>query len=436
MSVLAFIPRFRGLERLLRDYEARESWSSGEIAAYQLQRLNAVWKHAIEHVEYYRDLAVTHRLPQQFVSLAEFSNRVPVLRKDLVRQSPGQFLSAQKRPGQWQRSGGSTGIPTAIYWEHESHREMLRGKYRSEQAHGLSVFDRKVVFWGHGGSFSPGWRGVQQRLTRPIEDKLRNRLRVSAYDITCENLRRQLPVIRAFAPQSIYGYSCAVHLLARAAESDQGIPGLKVAVLTAEPAGAEMLDCVATNLGCKAVIEYGAVECGLMAYSMPDGTLRTRDDLVLIETLPNALGSHDIVVTVLNNPSFPLLRYAIEDTTPIARHVPERGFGILQEICGRSNDWLIGKHGRKLHSMAVKHTLEDWPQIRRFTVLQKRCGDLQVVLETPDCISETLLGTLRTRLEEMLEGYHVEMKTVDFLPGNLAGKHRWIVSELAAREYR
>ena len=84
--------------------------------------------------------------------------------------------------------------------------------------------------------------------------------------------------------------------------------------------------------------------------------------------------------------------------------------------------------------MAVKHTLEDWPQIRRFTVRQRPCGDLKVILETPDRISETSLSSLRARLEELLEGYRVEMETVDFLPGNLAGKHRWIVSEMASQQ--
>lgn len=433
MSVLRWLPRFRRIDRSLRQYEERESWSSCDIEGYQLDRLNRVWSHAREHVPHYVELAASQDLPDRFESIKHFTQVVPVLSKDDVRQQPAQFLSDQPQPGTWHRSGGSTGTPTNVYWEHEAHREMLRGKYRSEQAHGLDVFDRKVIFWGHAGSYAPGWRGTQQRLLRPVEDRLRNRFRLSAYDITDKTLQQQIPIVQKFNPQSIYGYSCAVHLLSRAAKDIQ-IENLKVAILTAEPACHDMLGEVESNFGCRAVIEYGAVECGLMAYTMPDGKLRTRDDLVLVETLPNAHGHYDIVITVLGNASFPLLRYSIEDTTTAPRMTNDVGFGILKSVHGRSNDWLIGKNGCKLHSMAVKHRLERWPEIRRFTVWQRSAGDVRVVIEpqTVSRLSERLIASLRCEIQEMLEGFPVEIETVANLPVNQAGKHRWIVSELAA----
>ena len=435
MSVLRFLPRFRGLDSALRDYEDREQWTAGDIQGYQLQRLNAVWQHACAHVTHYRELKQSLSLPPRFDSIQQFTQTVPLLSKDIVRRSPERFLSRRRQPGSWHRTGGSTGTPTQIYWEHEAHLEMLRGKYRSEQAHGLDVFDRKVIFWGHAGSFAPGWRGAVQKAVRPVEDRLRNRLRLSAYDVSHQYLEKQVPIAQAFNPKSIYGYSCAVHLLSRAIPSGS-LPDLKVAILTAEPACHRMLGEVERNLNCRAVIEYGAVECGLMAYLMPDRTLRTRDDLVLIETIPDELGEYEIVVTVLGNPSFPLLRYAIEDTTPTPRTVPEQGFGVLSEIHGRSNDFLIGKNGRRLHSMAVKHKLEHWPQIRRFTVSQNRGGELTVVVEPQPSasVSSALLSSLKSEIQEMLEGYPVKVESVSQLSGNLAGKHRWIVSELAQME--
>lgn len=434
MSVLRFLPRFRKLDETLRQFEQREDWTRGDIESYQLDRLNRVWSHARQHVSHYVELAASLDLPERFESITHFTEVVPVLSKNDVRQRPHRFLSDRPRPGAWHRTGGSTGTPTSVYWEHEAHREMLRGKYRSEQAHGLDVFDRKVIFWGHAGSFAPGWRGTRQRMVRPVEDRLRNRFRLSAYDITDDTLQQQIPLVRNFDPQSIYGYSCAVHLLSRAA-LNVSIPNLKVAILTAEPACREMLGEVESNFGCTAVIEYGAVECGLMAYSMPNGKLHTRDDLVLVETLPNAFGHYDIVVTVLGNASFPLLRYSIEDTTSVPRISNDQGFGVLQSIQGRSNDWLIGKNGRKLHSMAVKHRLERWPEIRRFTVWQRSGGDVRVVIEPQALLRfpEKLVASLRLEIQEMLEGFPVEIETVTHVPVNRAGKHRWIVSDLAGR---
>lgn len=434
MQVLQLLPRFRQIEAELKRFEERESWSANDIAEYQLGRINELWSTARQSVPYYIELSRRHHLPDRFDSLAEFTERIPLLPKQLVRDQPQQFFSRQPQPGSWHRTGGSTGVPTSIYWSHAAHREMLRSKYRSEQAYGVNVFDRKVFFWGHSGSFAPGMQGRIQRVIRPWQDWLRNRLRVSAYDLAAEHLVRYLAQMQQFSPHSVYGYSSAIDLLAEAAAKHSvTLPDLKLAILTAEPADSRMLSRVTQKLGVPAVIEYGAVECGLMAYLMPDGTIRTRDDVVFVETAPTGKDTHDIIVTVLNNPSFPLMRYQIEDTTTVMLRRPAQGFGILSDIQGRSNDMLISKSGNRLHSMAVKHVLEHWPEIRRFTARQSTVGDMKVTLEATQDLSEDLVGSLQDRLESMLEGYSVEMEVVDSIPGNLAGKHRWIVSDLAGQ---
>lgn len=433
MTALVLLPRFRKLDEQLRSFEDRESWSADEISHFQLGRLNQIWNQAKCNVPYYKSLG--SRLPAQFDSLSQFSELVPVLPKQVVRNNPEQFFSRKASRGSWYRTGGSTGNPMKIYWGRDAHHEVLRAKYRSEQAHGLEVFDKKVFLWGHEGSFAPGIAGRFQRIARPVHDRLRNRKRISAYDLSDERLLSNLKMMERFAPRSLYGYSSAISLMADVANGTQfDLPSLRVAIMTAEPADSFMRQQVADQLGCTAVIEYGAMECGLMAYSMPDGTLRTRDDIVLVETIRNQHGLYDIVVSVLNNHSFPLLRYRIEDTTSQPRRRPDRGFGILQDVQGRSNDLLISKSGKKLHSMAVKHTLECWPSVRRFTAYQRSTGELAVTIESSDAFPASLGEMLKRQLVELLDGYPVTMETVQTLPGNLAGKHRWIISELAAAE--
>ena len=431
-TVLKYLPRFRNLQKQLRSLSAREDWTREQLAAFQLRRLNQLWLHAQHHVAYYCRLRESHRLPREFRSLQEFSRRMPLLSKSVVRAEPSSLLADKTQPGSWHRTGGSTGTPTAVYWERAAHREMLRCKYRSEQAWGLEVLDRKVFFWGHSGSFAPGMSGIWQRWQQPLVDRLRNRLRLSAYQLGQEQLLEHLRKIQQFQPRSIYGYSSAVDVLAQAA-ADHGIslPSLRVAILTAEPADPAMLQAVSENLGVPAVIEYGAVECGLLAYMMPDGTIRTRDDVALIETVPSEQGNYDIVVTVLNNGSFPLIRYRIEDNTsqPIAR--PARGFGVLADVLGRSNDMVVSKSGRFVHSMAIKHILEHWPEIRRFSARQDAGGTLRVSVEQNSQLSAGVRQAIYQRLCRLLEGYEVHVDCVERIPGNLAGKHRWIVSERA-----
>jgi len=93
MNLLRLLPRFRAARRALHELEARERWTRAEIDTYSLERLNALWDHAIGHVPYYRDLAAAPRLPARFASLDEFRALVPLLPKDRVRARPQQFLS-------------------------------------------------------------------------------------------------------------------------------------------------------------------------------------------------------------------------------------------------------------------------------------------------------------------------------------------------------
>jgi hypothetical protein len=57
---------------------------------------------------------------------------------------------------------------------------VLRAKYRFQAMWGVDVFDRTAFLWGHSASLKPGLAGRVARAQQPVEDRLRNRLRLSA----------------------------------------------------------------------------------------------------------------------------------------------------------------------------------------------------------------------------------------------------------------
>src|SRR5271168_4166936 len=124
------LPRFKQAYREQDMLQARENWSRVEIEAFQLERLNSLWRHAVAHVPHYRQLAFESHLPPSFHSLEEFRATVPILAKNLVRDQPTVILSEAPSAGSWQRTGGSTGTPMNVFWAHDAHLEMLRCKYR------------------------------------------------------------------------------------------------------------------------------------------------------------------------------------------------------------------------------------------------------------------------------------------------------------------
>ncbi|MEL6108847.1 MAG: hypothetical protein AAFU85_22800 [Planctomycetota bacterium] len=431
MMLMRYLPRFQAARRSLPCLATRETWDRERISAFQLDRLNRVWESSIESVPYYRRLKSEHRLPRQFETLEHFSDVVPTLAKGVVRSAPQEFLSSGRRVGSWHLTGGSTGVPMAVYWESDAHREMLQCKYRYEQKFGVDFFDKKVFLWGHSASFAPGVKGWIKRRTQPTVDRLRNRLRRSAYQLGRKQLAEHLKAIAAFKPASIYGYSSAVHLLATEAERlGFELPSLRLVTMTAEPADASMRAFASASLKAPSGIEYGSVECGIMAFTDPDGRTRLREDVTYLETLPRDDGRYEIVVTVLNNHSFPLIRYRIEDLTdrPINRQCD--GFARLGEIEGRNNDFLLTRSGKPLHAIVLKHLFEADPRIRRFQAKQASDGSLEILLESEHHGIIDAYETSRTRIANLLEGYSVRLSRTDQIQGNLAGKHRWIVSDL------
>ena len=374
MKLMRYLPRFRRAYQELETLAVRESWSRSEIEAFQLDRLNAVWKDAIAHVPYYRHLAAEQDLPPRFSSLAEFRSVVPVLPKSAVRSQPRAFLSERAHRGHWEYTSGSTGTPMSTYWANDAHREMLCTKYRHHAMWGLDIFDRMAFLWGVGDANAPGLAGQMARLRTTLEDWLRNRIRLPAYYVGHDDLRDHLRRIAAFRPAAIYAYSKAAYLLALEAEAmDFHCASLRLIILSSETVYPRMIEKVEQSFGVPAIVEYGAVEGGIIAGEWPDRTLRVCEDLVLVETLPRNDGRFDIALTVLANPSFPLIRYSIGDITDAPLEVPARGPAILKNIAGRDCDLIISRSRRRIHGIRIEEVFDLEVKnraIRRFRVHQ------------------------------------------------------------------
>ena len=167
---------------MLEVLEQRESWSRDEIESYQLDRINDKLAACDPFAfPFYGQQQAELKLPPQFKSLAEYQALMPVLSKVQLRDQPAAFLSRRCEPGRWFRTGGSTGIPTSIYWSHQAHRESLRRRYRCQAMWGVDFLDRHAMLWGHAAILAPGIGRWVARLRQPLEDRLRNRRRLSAY---------------------------------------------------------------------------------------------------------------------------------------------------------------------------------------------------------------------------------------------------------------
>jgi phenylacetate-CoA ligase len=437
--IIRLLPRFRHAYRVLQTLEERERWSRAQIEALQLQRLNRVWGQARQHVPYYRNLAQSRPIPDRFQSLDEFKAAVPLLDKEAVRARPEDFLSDRAGRGSWQRTSGSTGSPMRFFWEKDASLEVLRAKYRFQAQWGLDIFDPMVFLWGSHHRDGAGWGCWFRRFLGRIEDWLRNRLRLCAYHLGHEDIREHLEQIASFRPASLYGFSKATAILAREmALVDFRCDSLRVVILTGEPASVPLRHEVGRQLGARVAVEYGSTECPFIAGTGPDHLFHVREDIALVETLARPDGQYDIVLTVLNNPAFPLLRYVTHDLTSAPLQTPGRGFAALADVIGRDDDLLATRTGRYVHPTLVDVLFEAESRsvVRRFRVHQHRDGSLAALVELNPGVRALDVHSLQDGLSRLVEGFAAEVRIVDLLPTTAAGKHRAVTSDLTASSHR
>ena len=133
----------------------------------------------------------------------------------------------------------------SCYWANDAHRETLRTKYRHYAMWGLDIFDRMAFLWGNSDLNAPGLAGRIARLRRPLEDRLRDRIRLPAYSMGHDDLRDYLRRIAAFRAAAIYAYSKAAYLLALEAEAmNFHCASLRLIILTSEAASPHMISKV------------------------------------------------------------------------------------------------------------------------------------------------------------------------------------------------
>jgi phenylacetate-CoA ligase len=305
-------------------------------------------------------------------------------------------------------------------------------QYRFRQMWGLDLFDRSAFLGAGVPRAAAGLGGALDRMRQSATDAFRNRLRIDVHDLSPVALRRELHRIERFRPAYLYGYSRAIHLLALEALAQSfRCPSLRVVMLTSEPAFPHMIATVESAFRVPAVIEYGSVECGVIAYEWPDRKLRVRSDHVLVETLLRDDGRFDIVTTVLDNPDFPLFRYRIEDVTNAPLDLVDAAFPLLGNIAGRNDDVLFASDGSPVHPAEIDGVFE-WasrPIVRRYRVHQNADGSIIVRIEPADT-AKIDPAAIAQAIENKLRGRSVRVEIVDALEQTAAGKHRLITSDL------
>ena len=273
-----------------------------------------------------------------------------------------------------------------------------------------------------------------------MRDKLLRTQLLPAFEMSEAKLDQFIATLRAVKPRMLFGYPSALaHIAKHAAKRgvDMTDLGVKVAFVTSERLYDEQRSIIGQAFGCKVANGYGGRDAGFIAHECPAGNMHLTADDIVVEIV-NEVGQVQspgvagvIVVTHLSTNDFPFIRYRTGDigvlgTTPCSCG---RGLPLLQEIQGRSTDFVMAENGTVMHGLSLIYILRDLPGVHFFKVIQESRALTRVQLVTDEAFASDSIAKIVTGFKQRLGAdVQVVVDLVDNIPAEKSGKFRYIIS--------
>lgn len=422
-------------DRLVAEAHERERWSAVQWDVWQSERLAYTLDFAAKHVPYYRQQWQARRRAGDRTSWEMLANW-PVLKKDVIRDTPGAFVvdNVQKRDRIVEHTSGTTGKPMTFWLS----RDAVQNWYALFEArwrgwYGLSRQDR----WGILG----GQLVVPFHQSKPpfwVWNVGMKQLYLSSYHISPQNVSDYLRAIQGHGLIYLLGYASSLFSLAQATlEQNLSFPPLQAILSNAEPLYEHQKEVMGRVFGCPVYDTYGLSENVCAASECHHGNLHLWPEVGVAEILdeddkPLSSGQPGrLICTGLLNKTMPLIRYEVGDRASFSgiKSCPcDRNMPILGEVEGRNDDILLLRDGRRIGRLDPVFK-SDLP-IREAQIIQDDFELFRVKYVPSTGFSARDLEVLKQRLCDRLGQVQIVFESLETIPRTANGKFRAVISNL------
>jgi len=429
--VYATLQRLRGqpVAQMVEQLRAWERLPTDEFERLHAQRLAAMLTHARATVPLYQAEPWRSALSGPAAGLDAW----PVLEKGTLRGRHAELVS-QPRASRLltRKTSGTTGKQAKILFTREADTWAWAHRYRGLAWHGVPIGTRSLRLLKQPRRFRD-WLLDQRNLPSLASDAA---------------AEQAIAFVRAARTPMIDGTPSALFYLARQLRRR----GLRQPLAPFARCGGEQLFAfqrkeIEQFVGRAVIDSYGCTETGALAGECPAGSMHVYADHVHLEVFqgdrPVPVGGFgDLVVTVLNNPAMPLVRYRVGDRGRLSPEKCRCGLPqpTLLDLEARSADVFAGPDGANHHgSKLVRRLGRLYDEPAADDVLQVQFAQVdpqhwQVLVEAPALVETGECGDgVRPVIEDRLGGIvrevfgsavQVETRYVSSLPRH-AGKFRY-----------
>ena len=407
-----------------------DTWSEERIETFQIKKLKETFSMAYAETPYY------HRLfddcgfaPDEFRYLDQMK-KIPFLTKQLIQDNIDRMVNSNlnKESILYYTTSGSTGIPMGMYknnsdkvkeaafvnyiWKETGYRydariAVLRGAYYGDR--GLCV-------------------------------KEGNRLLISTYDMTEENLPTIYHSIVRFRPKFLHVYPSAVNILGEYMLKNrlEPIPSIQCIYTASENLYSYQRETIEKAFRCKVFDFYGHTEHACMAKQVLEGYVTLWQygftELRYEEPVDPSEESKinnmaEIVATTYDNTAMPLIRYRTMDLVANPENIGGRIS--FKDIEGRKQDFILTASGRKISIAAINMHDEIFDHVQQFQFYQddmKKCV-LRIVRRSEYGEDDEI--KIRKKIGDKLgSDIYLELLYVNEIPRTKSGKYKFMDQRL------
>lgn len=329
-------------------------FSSKQLKNHSFKKLEKIIRKSRD-IPYYKSLFNKMELDNKEFSLVEF-RKIPILTKSIFRSNyPDRILEKNINVNKCikQSTSGTTGYPLQLIYPIKTYIFYIVTLIRTyfiigyRPWHNLVYIKYDVVEQSNNFSLGPLFKTHHINSELSPQDKIK--------------LLRNLDKIDLLASYPSSLLEICYYLTADDKEKIKP----KFISVNSESVSAEQLNFIAESFGCPVYNEYSAQECWAIASQCKWQSWHIFTDNVFLEILDEDdknLGFGEegrIIVTTLNNPIMPLIRYEIGDRGALSKKNCKCGlkFPVLAYVQGRSLDYFELDGGEKIFSMFFYNTL-------------------------------------------------------------------------------
>lgn len=403
----------------------------------RLDKFNAAWRDAFEHVPFYAEWKVKYGLPDAIKGLEELS-KWPILEKQDLIMNQDKLVRKDIKRFHESVTGGATGEPLHFRTMAGESDIVAANKWIGWARMGVYPDSRCFLLWGHRHFYGQGFKSNLKFAWRQFKDWMTNNLRMDATDLSPQALEKDVQSLIRYNPECIIAYSASLLALVRTCNSYQNrcsALGIKAIICTAGPLTSGERNEISLFFNAPVGMEYGSMEAGVMAYKtlMTDNRYRVFDDTHIIHPDDGITEcTNQILVTTLTRRYLPLIRYRIGDYMNDVRTRSDGSVSDFLEVSGRAGDMIDLGNGVRFHGYSLMVCAEENPKIVAYQLkVNKSRGEVKFVAQTISPLAEAEKEKIRRHAADVasIDATKIRVEEAAELVKAPSGKIRLVLEE-------